>query len=98
MILQAARIAAASGHAATADHVFAGGANEAIHVLPGCPADLEDMVRDAAAAGKKYAFRHYKLAVFEDITREQALEITAVVAAEFRIVHTCRQARGEARR
>ena len=48
------------------------------------------MVRDAAAAGKKNAFRHYKLAVFEDTSREQALEIAVVVAAEFKIVHTCR--------
>ena len=52
MILRAARIAAVSGHAATADHVFAGGANQAIHLLQGCPADLQDMVRDAAAAGR----------------------------------------------
>lgn len=70
MILQAARIAAASGHAAMANHVFAGGADEEIHLLQGCPADLEDMVRDAAAAGKKNAFRHYKLAAFEDTSRE----------------------------
>ena len=41
------------------------------------------MVRDAAAAGKKYAFRHYKLAAFEDTTREQALEIAAAIAQEF---------------
>ena len=83
MIIQAARIAASSGHAATATHVFAGDANESIHVLQGCRQDLEDMVRDAAAAGKKYAFRHYKLSAYEDTTREQALEMAAAVAEEF---------------
>ena len=83
MIVQAARIAVASGHTSTADHVFAGSKNEAIHVLQGTRQDLEDMVRDAGAAVKKYAFRHYKLSPYEDTTRAQVLELAADIAAEF---------------
>lgn len=83
MIIQAARIAAASGHGRTADHVFAGDANDAIHVLQGSRGDLADMVSDARAAGKRWAIRHYKFSAYEETTRAEALALAEEIAAEF---------------
>jgi hypothetical protein len=83
VIIAATRITTSSGAEAVAAHVFAGTANESIEVLQGCPADLEDMVRDAEAHGAKYAIRHYAISPAEEMTRAEAIRVVQALAHEF---------------
>ncbi|WP_338666251.1 hypothetical protein VQH23_26500 (plasmid) [Pararoseomonas sp. SCSIO 73927] len=84
MIIKATRIKAASGAGAVAAHVLRGDANEEITVLQGSEADLHAAARDAIAAGRTYALRHYALSPGEAATRQDAEAILADLGAEFR--------------
>ena len=83
MIITGSRIATTSGAAAVGSHVLSGPANEAIDVLQGCQADLDDMVREARAAGSKYALRHWKVSPKEGMGTEDAWTVAADLAREF---------------
>ncbi len=86
MIIAAERITTASGPHAVADHVLRGRDNEAIVLLQGVEADLEDMVRDARAHGQqgaKYAIRHYHVDPAEPMSREQMFVALKMTADEF---------------
>jgi hypothetical protein len=83
MIIGATRIATASGAGAVGTHVFSGPQNEAIELVQGTRADLDDMVRDAEVHGAKYAIRHYAISPEQAMSREQALEIVRDLGREF---------------
>lgn len=83
MIIQSARLGVAVDLAALVRHVFAGPANEAITVLHGTAEDLGVMRRDAAAAGKKYALRHFKISPEAVTSPAEAARVMRDLAGEF---------------
>ena len=72
MIIQSARLSTGTNLPQLTGHVFAGAANDAITVLHGAQDDLDAMRADAAAAGKAYAIRHFKIAPAETTDRVEA--------------------------
>ena len=83
MIIQSARLGVGLDLAALVRHVFAGPANEAITVLHGAAEDLGVMRRDAAAAGRKYALRHFKISPEAATGPAEAARVIRDLAAEF---------------
>ena len=83
MIIQSARLGVAVDLAALVRHVFAGPANEAITVLHGAAEDLGVMRRDAAAAGRKYALRHFKISPEAATSPAEAARVMRDLAGEF---------------
>ena len=83
MIIQSARLRTGCDIAALGRHVFAGAANDDIVPLHGDRDGLTAMRDDAAAAGKRYAIRHYKISPAEPMTRVQAAELIRDIASEF---------------
>jgi len=84
VIITASRIATVSGAGRVGSHVFSGPKNEAIELVQGSLADLDDMVRDAEDHGAKYAIRHYKISPEQATTRQEALAVLAALGTEFR--------------
>ncbi|WP_417672327.1 relaxase/mobilization nuclease domain-containing protein [Roseibium sp.] len=65
------------------DHLFRGEENDEIHVLQGSEAQLDVAIRDAKAFDRTYSHRHFVVAPFEAVTREQAATIFNRLADEF---------------
>ncbi len=83
MIIQSARLGTGTDLPKLTGHVFAGAANDAITVLHGAQDDLHAMRADAAAAGKAYAIRHFKIAPAETTDRVEAADVMRDLAQEF---------------
>jgi hypothetical protein len=83
MIIQSSRLRTTLDLKKLVRHVFHGPANEDILTLMGTPDDLAAMRDDAAAAGKKFAIRHFKIAPEMATTIQQAAEVMKNLAGEF---------------
>ena len=86
MIIQSSRLRTTLDLKKLVRHVFHGPANEDILTLMGTPDDLAAMRDDAAAAGKKFAIRHFKIAPEMATTIQQAAEVMKNLAGEFGFV------------
>ena len=84
MIVKGDRVATIASARRVIDHLFRGAENEAIEVLQGGERDLLDAWKDARTHSAPKALRVWILAPREEITREQAMEILASIAEEFR--------------
>lgn len=57
--------------------------NEAVEIVQGTLADLDDAVADARQFGRTYSVRHFIVAPQEDLDRRQFHEVVAMLGAEF---------------
>jgi hypothetical protein len=64
-------------------HISEGEENDAIELISGNVADLEDARSDALRFGREYAVRHWILSPSQEISTEQLLYLVALLAAEF---------------
>ncbi|WKE48614.1 hypothetical protein [Gluconobacter oxydans] len=77
------RVSSKSGPHALIKHVFEGKDNEAITVIQGGKHAVRAAHEDAKAAGRTYSNRHFSVSPEEATTRDQAVEIVAMMADEF---------------
>lgn len=83
MIVKGIRLRSSSNIGRTIRHLQNGDDNDAIAFICGTPADIQDMHRDAVAAGSKYSARHWIVAPHESTTRPQMAEIVENLGKEF---------------
>lgn len=83
MLIKATRIRASAGVGALARHLTNAEDNEAVDIVQGTIADLEDAVADARRFGRTYAVRHFIIAPQMEMDRQQFHAVIAMLAAEF---------------
>lgn len=83
MLIKATRLRASAGSGALARHLTNGEDNEAVSVLQGALADLDDAVADARRFGRTYSLRHFIVAPQLDLDHLQFRKVVAMLASEF---------------
>lgn len=84
MIVKSKRIRArGEGLARTLRHLMDGEDNDAVELVSGTVADLEDARSDALRFGRQYAARHWIVSPGQRISREQLAEFVNWLASEF---------------
>lgn len=83
MIVKSYHIPTSDSLSRTRAHLFRGEENEAVHVLRGTEADLQDFRQPALAVGCAYAIRHFILAPELELTELQYLAVVDDLAKEF---------------
>ena len=83
MLIKATRLRVSVGARALAQHLTNAEDNEAVEIVQGTLADLEDAVTDARQFGRTYAVRHFIIAPQVDMDRRQFHEVVTMLGAEF---------------
>lgn len=84
MIVKSKRIRArGQGLARTLRHLMDGEDNDAVELVSGTVANLEDARSDALRFGRQYAARHWIISPAQRISREQLVEFVNWLAVEF---------------
>jgi hypothetical protein len=83
MLIKATRLRTSAGAGTLARHLTDAEDNEAVEIVQGTIADLEDAVGDARRFGRTYAVRHFIIAPQMDMDRQQFHQIVGMLGAEF---------------
>lgn len=83
MVIKSTRIRTSSGTGALLRHLRDGTDNEAITIIAGTIADMEDAVDDAKRFGRTYAVRHFIIAPALHMNRHQFTRSAQALANEF---------------
>jgi hypothetical protein len=83
MLIKATRVRASAGAKALSRHLTNAEDNEAVEIVQGTFADLDDAVADARRFGRIYAVRHFIVAPQVHMDRRQFHDVVAMLAAEF---------------
>lgn len=83
MIIKSFRQRTRNGFRRLMDHLLFGDENDSVDFLQGSELDVEDMQKDAKAAGREYAIRHWIIAPGESISRDQFRRVVHLLGEEF---------------
>ncbi|MBN9334510.1 hypothetical protein, partial [Devosia sp.] len=83
MLIKATRLRASAGAGALARHLSDADDNEAVEIVQGAIADLDDAVADARRFGRSYSLRHFIIAPQVEMDRRQFHDVVGMLGAEF---------------